>query len=99
MVSDWAAQHTGVVSATAGLNMTMPGDTSFNSAESYWGTNLTLAVINGTVPEWCIDDMALRIMAAYFKVGLTLNQPPINFGSWTLDTYGPLHALVGENVQ
>ena len=77
----------------------MPGDTAFNSAESYWGTNLTLAVINGTVPEWRIDDMALRIMAAYFKVGLTLNQPPINFGSCTLDTYGPLHALVGENVQ
>jgi beta-glucosidase-like glycosyl hydrolase len=78
---------------------TMPGDTSFNSAESYWGTNLTLAVINGTVPEWRIDDMALRIMAAYFKVGLTLNEPPINFDSWTLDTYGPLHASVGENVQ
>jgi beta-glucosidase-like glycosyl hydrolase len=98
-MSDWAAQHTGAASAAAGLDMTMPGDTSFNSAESYWGTNLTLAVINGTVPKWRIDDMALRIMAAYFKVGLTLNEPPINFDSWTLDTYGPLHASVGENVQ
>jgi hypothetical protein len=78
VVSDWAAQHTGVVSATAGLDMTMPGDTSSNSVQSYWGANLTLTVTNGTVPEWRIDDMALRIMAAYFKVGLTLNRPPIN---------------------
>jgi beta-glucosidase len=79
--------------------MTMPGDTVFNSGDSFWGTNLTLAVINGTVPEWRIDDMAMRIMAAYFKVGLTLNEPSINFDSWTLDTYGPLHASIGANVQ
>lgn len=99
VMSDWQAQHTGAASAVAGLDMTMPGDTVFNSGESYWGTNLTLAVINGTVPEWRIDDMATRIMAAFFKVGNTLDQPPINFDSWTLDTYGPLHASVGANVQ
>jgi hypothetical protein len=77
----------------------MPGDTLFNSGESFWGANLTLAVLNGTVPEWRIDDMALRIMAAYFKVGLTLHEPPINFDSWTLDTNGPLHYAVGANTQ
>ena len=98
-MSDWQAQHTGAASAVAGLDMTMPGDTEFNSGDSFWGTNLTLAVINGTVPEWRIDDMAMRIMAAYFKVGLTLHEPPINFDSWTLDTYGPLHASVGANIQ
>ncbi|EKD20195.1 uncharacterized protein L3040_007192 [Drepanopeziza brunnea f. sp. 'multigermtubi'] len=99
VMSDWQAQHSGAASAAAGLDMSMPGDTIFNSAETFWGTNLTLAVINGTVPEWRIDDMALRIMAAYFKVGLTLNEPPINFDSWTLDTFGPLHASVGANIQ
>jgi beta-glucosidase-like glycosyl hydrolase len=99
VMSDWQAQHTGAASALAGLDMTMPGDTVFNSGESFWGTNLTLAVINGTVPEWRIDDMATRIMAAYFKVGLTLHEPAINFDSWTLDTYGPLHASVGADVQ
>jgi beta-glucosidase len=98
-MSDWQAQHTGTASALAGLDMTMPGDTVFNSGDSFWGTNLTLAVVNGTVPEWRIDDMAMRIMAAYFKVGLTLNEPSINFDSWTLDTYGPLHASIGANVQ
>lgn len=77
----------------------MPGDTVFNSGLSYWGTNLTLAVLNGTVPAWRVDDMAMRIMAAYFKVGLTLHEPPINFDSWTLNTYGPLHASVGVDFQ
>jgi beta-glucosidase len=99
VMSDWSAQHTGVASALAGLDMTMPGDTAFNTGASYWGTNLTLAVINGTLPEWRLDDMAMRIMAAYFKVGLTLNEPPINFDSWTLDTYGPLHASIGADIQ
>jgi hypothetical protein len=98
-MSDWQAQHTGAASAAAGLDMTMPGDTVFNSGLSYWGTNLTLAVLNGTVAEWRLDDMAMRIMASYFKVGLTLNEPPINFDSWTQDTFGSLHASVGANYQ
>lgn len=35
-------------------------------------------------------------MAAYFKVGLTVNdEPEINFSSWTSDTYGPLHIAAG----
>lgn len=99
VMSDWQAQHTGAASAVAGLDMSMPGDTAFNTGLSFWGTNLTLAVLNGTVPEYRIDDMAMRIMAAYFKVGLTLDEPPINFDSWTHDTYGPLHYAVGENYQ
>ncbi|CAD6442846.1 2a6536c0-cd11-4100-b891-69563b9bec55 [Sclerotinia trifoliorum] len=99
VMSDWQAQHTGAASAVAGLDMTMPGDTVFNSGETFWGTNLTLAVVNGTVPEWRIDDMAMRIMAAYFKVGLTLDEPEINFSSWTLDTYGPLHYAAKKDIQ
>lgn len=98
-MSDWAAQHSGAPSAAAGLDMTMPGDTVFNSGVTYWGTNMTLAIVNGTIAEWRLDDMAVRIMSAFFKVGLTLDQPPINFDSWTLDTIGPLHASVGANVQ
>ncbi|CAL3964776.1 hypothetical protein PZA11_002296 [Diplocarpon coronariae] len=99
VMSDWQAQHSGPSSAAAGLDMSMPGDTVFGTGDSYWGTNLTLAVINGTVPEWRLDDMAMRIMSSYFKVGLTLDEPEINFSSWTLDTFGPLHALVGANIQ
>lgn len=99
VMSDWQAQHSGAASAAAGLDMSMPGDTVFNTGVSFWGANLTLAVINGTVPEWRIDDMAMRIMAAFFKVGNTVEQPEINFSSWTKDTYGPLHSSSGNRIQ
>jgi beta-glucosidase len=99
VMSDWQAQHTGAASAAAGLDMTMPGDTTFNTGLSFWGANLTLAVLNGTVPEWRIDDMCMRIMAAFFKVGLQLQQPEINFSSWTLDSYGPIHYAAKDGYQ
>lgn len=99
VMSDWQAQHTGVSGALAGLDMTMPGDTLFSSGYSFWGSNMTLAVINGTMPIWRLDDMCTRIMAAYFKVGLTLDEPGPNFSSWTLDTIGPAHVQDGSDVR
>lgn len=87
IMSDWQAQHAGVSTALAGLDMSMPGDTKFNTARSYWGANLTIAVINGTVPEWRVDDMATRIMAAYFYVGRDAAYTPTNFHSWYTDTF------------
>ncbi|KFA45376.1 hypothetical protein S40293_09669 [Stachybotrys chartarum IBT 40293] len=100
VMSDWQAQHAGAASAAAGLDMSMPGDTLFNTGYSFWGGNLTLGVINGTVPEWRIDDMALRIMAAFFKVGRTVGgQPDINFSSWTRETLGYIHPMAQENFE
>ncbi|OAX84022.1 hypothetical protein ACJ72_01619 [Emergomyces africanus] len=96
IMSDWQAHHSGVGSALAGLDMSMPGDTVFGTGESYWGTNLTIAVANGTIPQWRIDDMAIRIMAAYYKVGRETVKVPTNFNSWTRDEYGYQHALVKE---
>lgn len=98
VMSDWAATHSGAAAAVAGLDMTMPGDTSFDSGYSFWGGNLTLAVVNGTVPAWRIDDMATRIMAAFFKVGKTVEDlPDINFSSWTRDEEGFLQTYSKEN--
>lgn len=98
VMSDWQAQHAGAATAVAGLDMSMPGDTLFTTGDSFWGANLTLAVINGTVPAYRIDDMAMRIMAAWFKVGNTVgNQVPTSFSSWTRDTYGFRQAAAGEN--
>jgi beta-glucosidase len=94
VMSDWGAQHSGVASALAGLDMTMPGEQVFGvGTYSYWGGNLTAAVLNGTIPQWRIDDMALRIMAAYFKVGRDKSRVPINFSSWTTEDVAPLHWL------
>jgi beta-glucosidase len=105
ILSDWDAQHSGVASTFAGLDMTMPGDTDFNSGLSWWGTNLTISVLNGTVPQWRLDDMAVRIMAAYYLTGRDKDTPEINFHSWSLDTYGYEHpfaragyGLINEHV-
>ena len=59
IMSDWAATES-TISAITGLDMTMPGDTAFDSGDSYFGGNLTAYVNNGTIPEARIDDMAVR---------------------------------------
>nr|ATQ35957.1 beta-glucosidase [Talaromyces piceae] len=91
VMTDWSAQHSGVGDALAGTDMDMPGDVSFDSGTAFYGSNLTIAVLNGTVPEWRIDDMAVRIMSSYYKVGRDHHRIPVNFDSWTQDTYGNLH--------
>jgi beta-glucosidase len=106
-MSDWGAQHNGVGSALAGLDMAMPGDGGRGTYNSLWGGALTEAVLDGTIPQWRLDDMVIRIMAAYFKVhvGNKTERVPINFSAWTNQTYGPLYpssnssvALVNEHI-
>ncbi|RPA94948.1 thermostable beta-glucosidase [Choiromyces venosus 120613-1] len=97
VMSDWQAQHSGISSGLAGIDMSMPGDVTFGSGTSYWGANLTLAVLNGTYPEWRLTDQAMRIMAAYYKVGQDPKTfPATNFNSWTLQDFGYEHELVKE---
>ncbi|KAJ9637203.1 hypothetical protein H2201_001601 [Coniosporium apollinis] len=93
IMSDWQAQHSGVSNALAGMDMAMPGDTLFLTGASFWGPNLTLAVVNGSVPEWRIDDMATRIMAAYYLVGRDEVYVPTNFNSWSRETFGYRHPI------
>jgi Glycosyl hydrolase family 3 C-terminal domain len=98
-MSDWNAQHSGIASALAGLDMSMPGDIGFSgSGISHWGGNLTAAVLNGTVPEWRLDDMVVRIMSAWYKVGRDKTAVPVNFSSWTQNTtgYGHTFSQTGE---
>ncbi|KAF1816063.1 hypothetical protein P152DRAFT_454310 [Eremomyces bilateralis CBS 781.70] len=91
VMSDWQAQHSGVSSALAGMDMSMPGDTSFLTGVSYWGTNLSVAILNGSIPEWRLDDMATRVMASWYYVGRDKTSIPTNFNSWTRDTFGFRH--------
>ncbi|KAL2816181.1 glycosyl hydrolase family 3 N terminal domain-containing protein [Aspergillus cavernicola] len=61
VVSDWSAQHTGIASAAAGLDMVMP-------SSEYWENNtLVAAVKNGSLPATRLDDMATRIVAAWYQ--------------------------------
>ncbi|KAK0625287.1 glycoside hydrolase family 3 protein [Bombardia bombarda] len=108
VMSDWGAQHSTLGSALAGLDMAMPGDGGPPPYGSLWGGALTAAVLNGSVPAWRVDDMAVRIMAAYYLVhtgNYTARRPDVNFSAWTNQTAGPLHpssnktwALVNQRV-
>ncbi|EIW72437.1 hypothetical protein TREMEDRAFT_41754 [Tremella mesenterica DSM 1558] len=82
VMSDWTATHSGVLSVNSGLDMTMPGDVTFDSYTSFFGSNLTEAVNNGSVAEARLDDMAERIMAAYFLVGQDQDYPDVNFDAF-----------------
>jgi beta-glucosidase-like glycosyl hydrolase len=98
--SDWLAQRSGVASALAGLDMSMPGDGLFwMNGQSLWGGELTKAVFNGSVPMERLDDMVLRIVAAWYQLGQDdKSKWPAekdgggpNFSSWTNDEIGLLH--------
>jgi beta-glucosidase len=61
VVTDWGAQHSGLASAEAGLDMAMP-------SSPYWQDgNLTLMVTNGSLPQRHLDDMATRIVASWYR--------------------------------
>ncbi|KAL4911354.1 putative beta-glucosidase A [Aspergillus multicolor] len=98
VMSDWSATHSGVGSALAGMDMTMPGDIAFNDGLSYYGANLTIGVLNGTIPQWRVDDMAVRIMAAFYKVGRDRLYTPPNFSSWTRQEKGFEHYAVSDGA-
>ena len=97
--SDWWAQYNGVASALAGLDMTMPGGgprTGYGT--SYWGSNLTVAALNASVPMERLNDMVTRVVAAWYQLKQdSWPKPPPegdggpNFSSWTNEEIGRLH--------
>ncbi|ROT40967.1 beta-glucosidase [Sodiomyces alkalinus F11] len=95
VMSDWLAQRSGVGSALAGLDMTMPGDGLFwEDGKSLWGGELSRAVLNGSVPVDRLNDMVVRIVAAWYQLGqdnkeLYPEELP-NFSSWTNEKMGVL---------
>ncbi|KAH8822732.1 glycoside hydrolase family 3 protein [Flagelloscypha sp. PMI_526] len=85
VMSDWQATMS-TMSAITGLDMTMPGDVSFHIGDSYFGGNLTAFVQNGTLPEDRVDDMATRILAAwYFLKQDHPSYPRTNFDAFLPD--------------
>ncbi|KAI0067906.1 beta-glucosidase [Artomyces pyxidatus] len=90
----WSATHS-TTSVNSGLDMTMPGDITLGSGTTYFGPTLVAAVNNGSVPESRVDDMATRILAAWYLLGQDSGYPAVNFDAWNLNT--PVNAHV--NVQ
>ena len=98
--SDWLAQRSGVASALAGLDMTMPGDgLKWQDGSSLWGAELTKAVLNTSLPMERLNDMTMRVVAAWYQLGQDNKRkwPSVedgggpNFSSWTDDEVGGLH--------
>ncbi|OAT09586.1 beta-glucosidase [Blastomyces gilchristii SLH14081] len=97
--SDWLAQRSGVASALAGLDVSMPGDgLGWADGISLWGHHLTQAVLNTSVPMDRLNDMATRVVASWYqlKQDSWAKPPPDgdegpNFSSWTHDRIGRLH--------
>ena len=112
VVTDWLAQRSGVDSARAGLDMSMPGDGMFwANGVPLWGGELSAAVLNGSVPVGRLNDMVARVVASWFQLGQDDEKdwprpPPDgdggpNFSSWTNEEYGLLHdsSKEGEKVK
>lgn len=103
VVSDWGATFSGVGAVLAGLDMDMPGSgmqkVEDHLKKAYFGSNLTMAILNGTVSYERINDMAVRIMAGFFKVGLDKTRAEIggpNFHSFSKEDFGALFPAVPD---
>jgi beta-glucosidase-like glycosyl hydrolase len=93
IMSDWAATES-TISAMYGLDMTMPGDITFNSGTSYFGANLTAFVQNQTIPEARVDDMATRILASWYL----LEQDSPNYPKTNFNAFKPLDEPTNEHI-
>jgi len=98
--SDWGGTHSGVASIEGGLDMDMPGGLGqyglFPQAGSFFGGNVTAAVVNGTVPISRIDDMIMRIMTPYYWLGQDQDFPTVDPSSADLNTFSPRKTWLRE---
>ncbi|KAJ7160088.1 glycoside hydrolase family 3 protein [Mycena filopes] len=81
VMSDWGATHSTAAAVLAGLDVTMPGSLVRGTNSSFFGTTLVAAVQNGSVSEARVDDMAVRVLAAWYLLGQDSGYPPVNFDS------------------
>jgi len=72
----------------------MPGDITFNSGTSYWGSTLVDYVNNGTIPESRLDDMATRILTSYYL----LRQDDPSYPTVNFDAFKPDEEETNEHV-
>ncbi len=77
VMSDWNAQHTTTGAANGGMDMTMPGS-DYNGKTILWGPQLNSAVSSNQVSKARLDDMAKRILAAWYLTGQSSGYPGIN---------------------
>lgn len=85
--SDWGATHSTSKAVNSGLDMDMPGDINFDGdmSQTYFGKNLTKAVEDKQVSESRATDMAVRIVAAWYKMRQDKNFPKTSINAFDVD--------------
>ncbi|GKZ21087.1 hypothetical protein AbraIFM66951_002480 [Aspergillus brasiliensis] len=76
--TDWFGLKAGVAAVLSGLDQDMPGVAADSGSWSFFGTNYTEGVKNGSIPEWRLTDAAVRIMTPYFWLGQDRGYPQVN---------------------
>lgn len=89
--SDWSATMD-TLGVVAGLDLTMPGDITLGSGTTYFGQNLTDFVLNDTISIQRLDDMATRIIAAWYFLHQDEGYPNATVSSF--DLYNPINQEV-----
>ncbi|KAL7413745.1 glycoside hydrolase superfamily [Mrakia frigida] len=75
VLSDFFGTQSGVAACNAGLDMPVPiGD--------YFGKNIVEAVKNGTVNQSRVDDLATRVLSAWYLTGQDKGFPEVNFNAF-----------------
>ncbi|KXH51050.1 glycosyl hydrolase family 3 N terminal domain-containing protein [Colletotrichum nymphaeae SA-01] len=91
VVSDWGAQHAGVATANAGLDLVMPN-------EAFWGASLVEAVNNGSVTRERVEDMTTRILAAWYYIGQDSDDYPAVGAYSNLQEHAPVDVQNGHKA-
>ncbi|KDR74106.1 hypothetical protein GALMADRAFT_227804 [Galerina marginata CBS 339.88] len=89
----WQATHS-TLSVNKGLDV---GDITFNSGTTYFGNTLVSAVQSGSVPQSRVDDMATRILAAWYLMSQDSGFPAVNFNAWSSNSGLNQHVNVQAN--
>ncbi|KAF1819718.1 glycoside hydrolase family 3 protein [Dissoconium aciculare CBS 342.82] len=88
ILSDWNAQHNGLLSATSGLDVVMPTSSLWDNGQ------LAGYVTNGSLPRADLEDKALRILATWYKFGLDTNSTAAALGAGQVSPLTTPHEFV-----
>ncbi|KAI8805699.1 glycoside hydrolase superfamily [Cladochytrium replicatum] len=100
VMSDWWATTAGADAANAGLDMMMPGDAACCSGPEkkgvLWGSNLVKLVETGVVPSSRLDDMAIRVLSAWYRLSQDQNFPRVSLKDATVDVQAGHSTLIRQ---
>ncbi|KAI8807114.1 glycoside hydrolase superfamily [Cladochytrium replicatum] len=95
VMTDWWATKASSESANAGTDMMMPGNIE-STTTLIWNTTLVNQVRAGTVIASRLEDMAVRVISAWYKVGQDKDFPKISLRDATVNVQGNHAALIRQ---